>query len=179
MANDYLVSKWKKWFGLFDNNKDGKVCYADMELARDKFLKLHHLEGEDKKNANDKFTKWWCKYVMWEKPEITVEEFVECQNTAFKADKDKFVERIKTCQDEIGDFVGTAHDGFISEKEIVIIFKAEGHDDEALDKKFFAHFSPVGGKVPLNTMIGYWIHFLTSEDISLPDPVQRAFEDGI
>jgi Ca2+-binding EF-hand superfamily protein len=34
MANDYLISKWKHWFNLFDADNDGKVCFTDMEKAR-------------------------------------------------------------------------------------------------------------------------------------------------
>jgi Ca2+-binding EF-hand superfamily protein len=34
MANDYLISKWKDWFSLFDADNDGKVCFTDMEKAR-------------------------------------------------------------------------------------------------------------------------------------------------
>jgi hypothetical protein len=59
------------------------------------------------------------------------------------------------------------------------MLKAEGHGDEEKDKRFYAHFSPVDGKVPLERMLGYWIHYLTSEDSTLPDPVQRAIEEGL
>ncbi|XP_060599518.1 sarcoplasmic calcium-binding protein-like isoform X1 [Ruditapes philippinarum] len=179
MANDFLISKWKRWFSLFDGNNDGKVCYADMEKARDKFTKQHELKDDEKKEISEKFTKWWCEYVNWGKEELTVDEFAEYQNAAFKADKEKFVERIKKCQAEIGDFVDVAHDGFVSEKEALAILKAEGHEDEEKDKRFYAHFSPVDRKIPLDRLKGYWIHYLTSEDSSLPDPVQRAMEEGL
>jgi Ca2+-binding EF-hand superfamily protein len=45
MANDYLISKWRNWFGFFDHNKDGKVCYADMETARYDLLMYHFMQS--------------------------------------------------------------------------------------------------------------------------------------
>lgn len=178
MANEYLVSKWRTWFGFFDHNKDGKVCKADMETARGKFTKLHHLEGEKKQKAADSFTQWWCEYVMWGQDEITADEFVEKNNAAFKADKNKFIERIKKCEDIICHFVDIAGDGYVSEEEFILIFKAGGHGDVELDKKFYQQFNPVDHKVAVSDMIKLWTHYLTSEDSSIPDPVQKGFEGG-
>ncbi|XP_053374299.1 sarcoplasmic calcium-binding protein-like [Mercenaria mercenaria] len=177
MANDYLVSKWRTWFGFFDHNKDGKVCYADMETARGKFTNLHHLEGEKKKKSNDAFTKWWVEYVMWGSQEITVDQFIERQNAAFKADKEKFIERMHKCEEIICGFVDVAGDGYMSEQEILIILKAGGYGDEAKDKKFFQEFNPKGGKIPVKEMIELWTHYLTSEDSSIPDPCKKGFDD--
>lgn len=127
----------------------------------------------------DSFTTWHGEYVLWGKKEITENEFVEMQNAAFKADKGKFIDRIQKCEEIICGFVDADHDGVVTEEDVVIIFKAEGHEDEAKDKVFFKEFDPVDGKVSLKKMIQCWTHYLTCEDSSLPDPVARGFEDGI
>lgn len=148
-------------------------------IFRGKFTKLNHLEGEKKKKADESFTKWWVEYVLWGKDELTADEFVELNNAAFKADKNKFIERMQKCEDIICHFVDTAGDGFVSEEEFILIFKAGGHGDVDLDKKFYEQFKPVDHKVSNADMIKYWTQYLTSEDSSIPDPVKKGFDGGI
>jgi hypothetical protein len=146
---------------------------------RDIFIQQHQLKDGEKIERSDKFTKWWTEYVNWGKEELTVDEFVEYQNAAFKADKEKFVERAKKCQAEIGDLLNVAKDGFHSEKEIVAMLKAMGHEHDEKNEKFYARFKSDDGKVPVDSLTSYWMHYLTSEDSSLPDPALQAIEDGL
>jgi hypothetical protein len=114
---------------------------------------------------------------MWGKKEITVDEFLEKQNAAFKANKEAFVARMHKCEEIICDFVGVSGDGNISEEDILIILKAGGHGDEEQDKKFFHEFNKKGDTFPVKKMVELWTHHLTSEDSSLPDPCQQAMGD--
>jgi Ca2+-binding EF-hand superfamily protein len=137
------------------------------------------MEGEEKRQAWDTFTKWWSEYVLWGKEEITEAEFIKKQNDAFKADKAKFIERARKCEEIICPFVDAAHHGFVTEDELLIIFKAGGHGNEELDKQFFAALEPVDGKIPMQKFIDMWTQYLTCDDKSKPDLVVKAFAGGI
>ena len=115
---------------------------------------------------------------MWGNKEITADEFIEKQNSAFKANKEAFVARMHKCEEIICDFVGLSGDGYMSEEDVLIILKAGGgEEDENKDKKFFEEFNPKGNKIAVKEMVELWTHFLTSEDSTLPDPCQKAMAD--
>lgn len=137
------------------------------------------MDGEEKKLVMDKFGKWWSEYILCGKTEITEPEFIDVMNNAFKADKDKFMERMQTCMETISNIVDINNDGDISEEEFNIIMKAAGHSNMPLDKKFFENFNPVEGKVPIKVISDAWVHFVTSEDSSKPDLVKAALEFGV
>jgi Ca2+-binding EF-hand superfamily protein len=127
----------------------------------------------------DQFGKWWSEYVLWGKSEMTESDFIELMSNAWKADKQKFIERMQTCMDMICNIVDTNKDGDISLEEFNIILKSAGHNDKSLDEKFFENYHPVDGKVPIKVISDSWVHFVTCEDSEKPDIVKVAFEFGV
>ncbi|XP_052250119.1 sarcoplasmic calcium-binding protein-like isoform X4 [Dreissena polymorpha] len=180
MANAFLVSKWKIWYKSLDVNHDGMISFADVEESRSKFSELHHLDEQKKKQVMDNFEKWWNEFIFRGKTgEISESEFVDMLNKDFTTDKAKFKKSMEKCFDILFDVIDTNKDRSISEDEFLIAFKAYGHENVALDTKFFKAYNPKDGLVPLREIVDSWISFATSEDSSKPDIVKTAFESGV
>jgi len=181
MANEFLISKWKIWYKSLDVNHDGMISFADVEESRSKFSELHHLEEAKKKQVMENFEKWWNDFIFRGKQDAEISEsaFVEMLNNDFKADKGKFKEAMTKCFNIIFDVIDTNKDRSISEDEFLIAFKAYGHENVALDTKFFSAYNPVDGLVPLKDIVESWIDFATSEDASKPSVVKKGFESGV
>ncbi|XP_053373674.1 sarcoplasmic calcium-binding protein-like isoform X3 [Mercenaria mercenaria] len=180
MANDFLVSKWKIWYKSLDVNHDGVISKEDVEESRKKFSELHHLEAEKKKLVEENFEKWWNDYIFRGKGgEISETDFVESLNNDLKTDKKKFVDNINKCFNTIFDVIDTNKDRSISEDEFLIAFKAIGHENVALDTKFFKAYNPTDGLVPMTEIVASWVDFVTSDDSSKKSVVKTAFESGV
>jgi Ca2+-binding EF-hand superfamily protein len=76
--------------------------------------------------------------------------------------------------------IDTNQDRSISEEEFLIAFKAYGHENVALDTKFFKAYNPdANGLVPMKDIVASWVDFTSSEDSSKPSVVKTAFESGV
>lgn len=180
MANEFLISKWKIWYKSLDVNHDGKISREDVEESRSKFSELHHLTADQKKHVEESFEKWWNDYIFrGKKGEISEQEFVDTLNNDFKADKKKFTATMQECFDTLFKVIDTNQDRSISEDEFLNAFKAYGHENVALDTKFFKAYKPVDGLVPMKDIVTSWVDFTTSDDASKPSVVKTAFESGV
>lgn len=180
MANDFLLSKWKIWYKSLDVNHDGKISFEDVEESRNKFSELHHLDADKRQMISDNFEKWWNTYIFkGNTGDISEQEFLDALNKDFKADKKKFVKTMEQCFDMLFDVIDTNKDRSISEEEFLIAFKAYGHENVALDTKFFKAYNPVNELVPLKDVVASWVDFATSEDSSKPNVVKSGFELGV
>jgi len=180
MANDYLVAKWKLWYKSLDVNHDGKISIEDVEESRSKFSDMHKLDAEKAKQVQENFTKWWNEFVFRGKTgEIEESEFVSALNDDFTKDKAKFVEEMTRCFNVFFDVIDTNKDRSISEEEFLIAFKAYGHENVALDTKFFQAYNPKDGLVSLREIVDSWIDFVTGEDAAKGSIVKTAFESGV
>ncbi|WAQ93832.1 SCP-like protein [Mya arenaria] len=180
MANAFLVSKWKIWYNSLDVNHDGMISFADVE--ENKFSELHNLDAKQKKDVIENFEKWWNQYIFRKRKgeEISEKEFLDMLNNDFKTDKAKFLSEMEACFKTLFNVIDTNQDRSISEDEFLIAFKAYGHENVALDTKFFKSYNPdKDGLVPLMNIVNSWIQFTTSEDESKPDVVKAAFESGV
>lgn len=101
------------------------------------------------------------------------------QNEDFKADKEKFKQRMITCMKTIFDILDISHEGSLTEQEYVIAFRSAGHENITLDTEFFNAYKPVDGKVPVKKICESWVQFTTCEDNSVPDIVRDAFQKGV
>lgn len=180
MANDYLVAKWKLWYNSLDVNHDGKISIEDVEESRSKFSDLHKLDSEKDKAVKENFTQWWNDFIFrGQTGEISMDQFVNSLNKDYTADKAKFKEQMSKCFDIFFDVIDTNKDRSISEEEFLIAFKAYGHENVALDSKFFQAYKPADGLVPLRQIVDSWIDFVTGEDDSKGSIVKTAFESGV
>ncbi|XP_052800256.1 sarcoplasmic calcium-binding protein-like isoform X1 [Mya arenaria] len=182
MANAFLVSKWKIWYNSLDVNHDGMISFEDVEESRNKFSELHNLDAKQKKDVIENFEKWWNQYIFRKRKgeEISEKEFLDMLNNDFKTDKAKFLSEMEACFKTLFNVIDTNQDRSISEDEFLIAFKAYGHENVALDTKFFKSYNPdKDGLVPLMNIVNSWIQFTTSEDESKPDVVKAAFESGV
>lgn len=180
MANEFLVAKWKLWYVSLDVNHDGLISIADVEESRSKFSDLHKLDADKAKAVQDNFTQWWNEFVFRGKTgEIQEAEFLAALNKDFTEDKPKFVEGMTKCFNTFFDVIDTNKDRSISEDEFLIAFKAYGHENVALDTKFFQAYKPVDGLVSLRQIVDSWIEFVTSDDASKGSIVKTAFESGV
>lgn len=116
---------------------------------------------------------------MWGKSEITEDEFIESQKTAFETNKEKFKMRMQKNQDIVCDLLDTSRDGFITEEDYLIMFQSSGHCDDSVDRRWFNAHNPVEGKVAVKVMADMWTHFLTCEDSSASDVLVQQFEAGM
>jgi hypothetical protein len=179
MANDYLVSKWKLWYTSLDVNHDGMISIADVEESRSKFSDLHHLDNEKGNAVKENFTKWWNEFIFrGQTGEISQDQFIASLNKDLSADKAKFNEEMTKCFNTFFDVIDTNKDRSISEDEFLIAFKAYGHENVALDTKFFKAYNPIDGLVPLRQIVDSWIDFVCGEDSSKGSIVKTAFEGG-
>lgn len=180
MANDFLVSKWKIWYKSLDVNHDGTISVADVEESRNKFSELHDLDPEKRKMVIDNFGSWWNKYIFRGKEgEISEDEFCKTLSDEYAKDKAAFIATMTECFNTFFDVIDTNKDRSISEDEFLIAFKAYGHENVALDNKFFLAYNPKEGLVPLREIVDSWIDFATSDDGSKPSVVKAAFESGV
>lgn len=180
MANEFLVAKWKIWYKSLDVNHDGMISIEDVEESRSKFADMHQLDTEIGKKVKENFAQWWNEFIFRGKTgEISVEEFVSTLNKDYSADKQKFSSEMSRCFNTFFDVIDTNKDRSISEEEFLIAFKAYGHENVALDTKFFAAYNPIDGLVPLRQIVDSWIEFATSDDASKQCIVKTAFENGV
>jgi len=181
MANDYLVAKWKLWYKSLDVNHDGKISIEDVEESRAKFSDLHKLDTEKSKQVQENFTTWWNEFVFRGKSgEISEQEFIDALNDDLKKDKAKFQSEMTRCFNIFFDVIDTNKDRSISEEEFLIAFKAYGHENVALDTKFFKAYDPKDDLVSLREIVDSWIDFVTGEDSSKSGSiVKAAFESGV
>lgn len=130
--------------------------------------------------VEDNFEKWWNDFIFRGKEgEISEQQFVESLNKDYKADKKKFIKNMQDCFDMLFDVIDTNKDRSISEEEFLVAFKAYGHENVALDTKFFKAYNPVDELVPMKNIVDSWVDFTTSEDSSKPSVVKTAFESGV
>ncbi|XP_053373654.1 sarcoplasmic calcium-binding protein-like [Mercenaria mercenaria] len=180
MANDYLISKWRMWFKCLDVKHGGKIARTDEDEIDAKFAHLHHLEAEKKKDTMKQLDTWWDEYIFRQRPgPISEQDFVDMQNDDFKADKEKFKQRMVTCMKIIFDILNISHEGSMTEQEFVIAYRSAGHENIKLDTDFFNAYEPVNGKVSVQKMCDSWVQFTTCEDSSVKDIVKDAFEAGL
>lgn len=141
---------------------------------------MHNLDAEKSKSVQENFTKWWNEFVFRGKTgEIEEGEFIGALNADFTADKAKFSEEMTRCFNVFFDVIDTNKDRSISEEEFLIAFKAYGHENVALDTKFFQAYNPVDGLVSLRQIVDSWIDFVIGEDASKGSIVKTAFESGV
>lgn len=141
---------------------------------------MHKLDAEKRKQVEANFTQWWNDYVFRNKTgEISEQEFVDALNKDFSADKAKFKEQMSMCFNTFFDVIDTNKDRSISDDEFLIAFKAYGHENVALDNKFFQAYKPENGLVRLGTIVDSWIDFVTGEDAGKESIVKTAFESGV
>ncbi|XP_060552287.1 sarcoplasmic calcium-binding protein-like [Ruditapes philippinarum] len=179
MANDYLKSKWRLWFRLYDVKHKNKLSGEDVKEKEERFAAINHLDPEQKKKVIETMDKLLSENVFYGKPgPITEDEFVEMQNDDFKADKDKYVEKRRKYFTTVFSMVDLCGEG-ITEEEFVNAFKALGHDNVSLDKKFFHDFKPVDGKIPRSVFVDALVQFTTCEDSSKEDLVKTGLESGV
>lgn len=164
------------WFSWFDKNSDGKVSIEDLDTAKEKLATLRNYDDKRRESAIEAYTTWWKEYVMWGKSEITKDEFIEHQKAAYEADKEAFYKRMLKNQKIVGSLLDEDGDGFIDEKDYVIIFKSAGHSDDVVNKQWFNAINPVDGKVAVNVNVATWTNFLTCDDSSKPDVFLQQFE---
>ena len=181
MANDYLVAKWKIWYKSLDVNHDGKISIEDVVESRDKFSDLHHLDPEKRKLVVETFEGWWNTFIFRGKQgEISESEFINSLNHDYTKDKEVFRKQMDKCFDSLFDVIDTNKDRSISEEEFLIAFKAYGHENVALDTKFFKAYNPKDGLVPLRQIVDSWICFACDEAApSAGEVVKTAFEAGV
>lgn len=180
MASDYLVTKWKIWYKSLDVNHDGKISIEDVQESRSKFSDLHALNPEKAKEVEQSFTEWWNTYIFHNKEgDISESDFVETLKNKYSKDKNAFQKFMEACFDKLFDVIDTNKDRSISEEEFLIAFKAYGHENVALDTKFFNAYNPVDGLVPLRKVVDSWVNFAASDDASKEDVVKTAFEAGV
>ncbi|KAH3706229.1 sarcoplasmic calcium-binding protein-like isoform X2 [Dreissena polymorpha] len=180
MANEFLLSKWKLWYKSLDVNHDGKISIEDVVESRSKFSDLHHLEGAKADQVKENFSKWWDEFVFrGNQGEISLDEFIGALSNDFVKDKSKFKAEMTRCFNIFFDVIDTNKDRSISEDEFLIAFKAYGHENVALDTKFFRAYNPKDGLVSLREIVDSWIDFVTSEDSSKESIVKKAFEGGV
>lgn len=181
MANDYLVAKWKIWYKSLDVNHDGKISIEDCVESRDKFSDLHHLDPEKGKMVRENFEQWWNTFIFRGKTgEISESEFVAALSNDYVKDKAAFRKQMDKCFDSLFDVIDTNKDRSISEEEFLIAFKAYGHENVALDTKFFKAYNPKDGLVPLRQIVDSWICFVADEAApSAGEVVKTAFEAGV
>ena len=181
MANDYLIAKWKIWYKSLDVNHDGKISIEDVEESRDKFADLHKLDPEKGKMVRENFEKWWNEYIFRGKQgEISETEFVSALSNDYVKDKAAFRKHMDKCFDILFDVIDTNKDRSISEDEFLIAFKAYGHENVALDTKFFKAYNPTDGLVPLRQIVDSWICFVCDDAASSAgEVVKKAFEAGV
>lgn len=181
MANDFLKAKWKLWYKSLDVNHDGKISIEDVEESRSKFSELSGLDAEKSKQVQDNFTSWWNEFVFRGKTgEIEETEFVGALEKDFSGDKAKFTSEMTRCFNIFFDVIDTNKDRSISEDEFLIAFKAYGHENVALDTKFFKAYNPTDdGLVSLREIVDSWIDFVVGDDASKGSIVKTAFESGV
>lgn len=179
MANDYLKSKWRQWFGVIDATHKHQITHDDIQEKENRFAIINHLDAEKRQQIIETIEKLVKENVFYGKPgPITEEEFIEMQNADFSADKDKYIDKRRNYFTTLFSIMKLGNEG-VTEEEFVNAFRAAGHENIALDKQFFRMYNPVDGKVPLSAMIDSWVQFTTCEDSSKPDIVKAGLDSGV
>ena len=123
---------------------------------------------------------WWNKYIFrGQTGEIDEKQFIDVLNKDYTSDKAKFIATMTECFNNLFDVIDTNKDRSISEEEFLIAFKAYGHENVALDTKFFKAYKPEKDLVPLRQIVDSWIDFATSDNASKESVVKKAFEAGV
>ncbi|XP_053374618.1 sarcoplasmic calcium-binding protein-like [Mercenaria mercenaria] len=179
MANDYLKGKWRLWFSVYDAKHKHQLSKEDVKEKEEKFAILNHLDAERKKQVIETMNKLLSENVFYGKSgPISEDEFVDMQNEDFKADKDNYVAKRRKYFTTVFNMIDLYGEG-ITEEEFVNAFRAMGHDNVSLDKKFFQDFKLVDGKIPLSVFVDAMVQFTTCEDSSKPDLVKHGLESGV
>ncbi|XP_045168078.2 sarcoplasmic calcium-binding protein-like [Mercenaria mercenaria] len=180
MANEHLISKWRLLFKALDVRHAGRISKEDIKQEEQTFAELHNLDAERKKEMEEDMDELMKELLFRGRPgPITEQEFIDMNNSEYKADKENFVEKMQKCL--AADFANmdVSGKGSLTEDEFIKAFRALGHENITLDKKFFESYHPVNGEVPLELLISSWVEFATSEDSSKQDMVKEALESGL
>ena len=131
--------------------------------------------------------KWWKDFIFRRQDvskdtEISEAQFVDMLNGELKKDKAAFKKSMEDCFSVIFDVMDTNRDRSISEDEFVIAVKAYGHENIALDTKFFKAFNPdKDGLVPVNIIVQSMVDFVISDDANekgLVKVIKEVLESG-
>jgi len=131
--------------------------------------------------------KWWKDFIFRRQDvskdtEISEAQFVDMLNGELKKDKAAFKKSMEDCFSVIFDVMDTNRDRSISEDEFVIAVKAYGHENIALDTKFFKAFNPdKDGLVPVNIIVQSMVDFVISDDANekgLVNVIKEVLESG-
>lgn len=181
MANDYIINKWRQWFRSVDINRRGVIYKTDVNDEEVTFAHLSNMDDDQKKKMKENLDKIWDDVVFRGRSGgICEEDFVEMNTKLYNADKTKFQEEMRKGYSAFfTDIVDVDHDGSITEDDYVNIMRACGHENIALDKKFFGLYNPVDGKVPVKVLINSWVQFTSSNDSSKRDIVKEGIESGV
>ncbi|XP_060606109.1 sarcoplasmic calcium-binding protein-like isoform X2 [Ruditapes philippinarum] len=181
MANDYLIYKWKLWFGMFDSRGNGKVYKEDAREEEQLFAKLNHIENaEEKKKVIKDLEAFWDAAVFQGKDgPITEKEFVEAHVQSYRVDKDAFIKKMETCYKTLFGSFDLLHENMITCEEFINGLKAFHHDDITLEKTYFESYHPVDGKIPVKDLVESWVQFVTCNDSTQRDYVKEALENGL
>ena len=177
---EYLYKKWTMWYRSLDVNHDGGISFDDVEECRKKFVELNNLPDEKAKEINSDVEKWWTTYILPNKgATLTLEEFLDKLTKEYTTDKAAFVGRMNTCFSTLFNVFDTNKDKDISVEEMIVAFKAFGHDNEKIVRHNFTQMEPADDTVPLEKVVKAWVQFVTCDDPSKKDIVRDSFEEGI
>ncbi|XP_060599533.1 sarcoplasmic calcium-binding protein-like [Ruditapes philippinarum] len=179
MANEYLISKWKMWFTWLDINKDGILDAQDIESERQRFVELNEFSTEQINAAMEVFAKWWEEFIFCGKSELSEEALIKSFNDAFKANKKRFIEKMRRSFQVAYNVVDIHSNQCISEDEFIVGLRTSGHENIELNRRFFQMYNPVDGHIPVKELVESWVQFTTCEDKEKHDIVKTAFELGV
>ncbi|XP_048751186.2 sarcoplasmic calcium-binding protein-like [Ostrea edulis] len=182
---DYLVTKWRIYFGLVDVNRDGKVTCVDAEISRDRFINQDVKAKRafphwyvNAKRGQFAFNQWWDRCVFQNDPdrELTESEFVQNFVDGYNKSKKAFKEGNQRCFNMIFKIIDINKDSSINLKEYIKVFNAFGHDNNEMIKAVFeAHDPPTSGLVPLDDIVSAWVRFVTEKNRPCSDDLLEAF----
>ncbi|XP_060552290.1 sarcoplasmic calcium-binding protein-like isoform X2 [Ruditapes philippinarum] len=177
MANEYLIRKWRVWFKSVDREHTGQLTQKDEKRTEETFLKLGHLEGEEKEKAIKTSQSQWDQFVFHGKSgPVTEAEFIESTNKSFMADKKQFEDIMRKACTENATVIDPEGKGYLTEEEYTNIYKAFGFNHDEWLKSFFNVFDNGDGKAHTDSIVDAWVHLLTSEDDSKADMLLETLE---
>lgn len=180
MANDYLIHKWRLWFGIFDVDKTGQFSRATEANHEEGFANLNNLTAERKKEVIAASKQMMEEhYFRGETGDLTEQTFVDMNNNEYKEDKNKFIERMRKLWNTDCDIMDLYQEGFITQEVFVNAFQAAGYANVDKAAKLFQSFGPKDQKIPVPVLVDALVHFTTSEDSSKPDLFREYLEGGL
>lgn len=148
-------------------------------LCRDRFAVINHLDAEKKKQVVNTINKLVNDNIFYGKDgPVSEQDFIDMQDADFKADKEKYIDKRRNYFSTLFGVIDVGGKG-LTEEEFVNAFRAIGHENVELDKKFYQRFNPVDGKVASNVFVDAMVQFTTCEDSSKPDAVKEGLESGV